>query len=126
MLAPVFDSRSMSIPSCVCTTRQTTVIVDVYDLAIADDPLRDLMHVVRCRQPGAYVNELSDPGFFHQVPYDSAEHGSLRPDPDLGRRHRRDDPVSDRAVNGVIVFAVEQIIVDAGDVRMRRVQRREG
>jgi hypothetical protein len=69
------------------------VVVQVHHAGRGIDPLRDLVHVVRGRQPGAHVEQLAHPGLADQVADNAAEHRALgqHAGPHLG--NRRDDPV---------------------------------
>jgi hypothetical protein len=71
------------------------------------------VHVLGRGQPGANVDELPDAFLPDQVADHPAEHLPLRPDANLNGRHRRDDPVAERPVGGVIVFPAQQVVVDA-------------
>jgi len=51
----------------VRTTRLAAVVVHVDDPRFRDDALSDFVHVRRCRQPGADVEELPDPRLSGEV-----------------------------------------------------------
>ena len=71
---------------------------------------------------GADVKELPHSGLADQVTDHTAKHGALRLDAGLDLGQAGDDLVADRAVGGEVVFPAEQVVVDPGRVRPRRVE----
>lgn len=92
------------------------VVVDVDDAARRVGVLGDLVDVVDGRQPGPDVKELAD------APCREMAHHPAQESPVLkaglgGVRNLVEQPRRGIAVSGVVVFAVEQVIVDPGYVR---------
>jgi hypothetical protein len=69
----------------VCTTRLATVVVEVDDAGGRLDPLRDLVHVVRGREPGTDIQQLPEADLADQVTDDPAERVPLSAHPQLDR-----------------------------------------
>ncbi|MGX1365282.1 hypothetical protein RKD19_000641 [Streptomyces canus] len=97
------------------------VDVDVDDPGLGSVTLRDLVDVVRGRQTAAEVDELPDAGGLHDLP-DRAGQGSAVGE---GDGHRAGqvafEHVTDLSVHGVVVLAAQQIVVDARDAGLGRV-----
>ena len=98
------------------------VIVRVHDPGLRSDPLRHLVHVVGGRQPGPDVEELPHSGFPGQVLHGPAEERAVLPrgDPQVGRS--LEHLLREGTVGGEVALPAEQVVVDPGRVRPRRVQ----
>ena len=84
------------------------------------DALGDLMHVLRGWQPGADVKQLPDPGVPHQVADHPAEQCPLPAHARLDSRHRSGDPLAVDPVDGEVVLAAKQVVVDPRHIGPRR------
>ena len=73
--------------------------------------MRDLVHVLRGRQPGADVQELPQAGLADQVPDHAAEQVTLGPDTYLDGGQPGDELVADGPVGGEVVLAAEQVVI---------------
>ena len=100
------------------------VVVYVDDLGPRGGALRHLVHVVRGRQPGPEVDELADAKLAGREGHRTDQAGPVV----QGDLHRSgellDEDLADLAVDGVIVFAAEQVVVGPGDARHLRVKQR--
>lgn len=66
---------------------------------------------------------MPDADLGDQEPDHPAEHLALRPDTDLNRGGRGNDLIADRPVHAVVVFPAKKIVVHAGYMRLRRIER---
>jgi hypothetical protein len=98
------------------------VVVEVDHPGSRVDRVGDLVHVLRGRQPGADVEELSQARLADQVPDHAAEQVTLRPDTHLHGGKLGDDLIGDGPVGGEVVLAAEQVVIHPGDVRLRGVE----
>jgi hypothetical protein len=69
------------------------------------------------RQAPAEVDELPDACLVGEVADDAADEGPVIPDDSCHIRHRRDKLLRRLPVDGEIVLAAEQVIINPGDIR---------
>jgi hypothetical protein len=100
------------------------IVVDVDHLRGRVHLVRDLVDVAAARQAGADVQELRDPGLAGQEPDHPAQQRpvGLRPCGGVGRDLQ--GQLDDIPVHGEVVLAVQERVVDAGDVRLGDVDTR--
>src|SRR5919198_214577 len=80
-------------------------------------PRGDLVGIVGGGQAGADVQELGDPRLADQVADRAAQERPVGPGQGDDVREHIGDPVTDRAVDRVVVLAAEPVVPDPGRVR---------
>jgi hypothetical protein len=108
----------------VRTTRLAMVVVRVDNPGPRSDPLRHLVHVAGGRQPRPNVEELPHSRFPGQVLHSPAEERAVLPrgDPQAGRF--LEHLLRKGTVRGETALPAEQVIVNPGRVRPRRIKAR--
>jgi hypothetical protein len=99
------------------------VVVDVDDPRVGGGLLGDLVRVVRRGDAGADVEELADPGLLGQVADGAGEEPPVRLDPPAQAGGDGQDAFGGFAVGREIVLAAQPVVVDAGRVGDRGVDR---
>jgi len=104
-----------------CVREHQRVVVDVDDPGPRNQPLGDLMGIVRRRQPGPDIQELAPARLASQIAHGPAQELAVLPRllPDV--RQQFGDAVAYFAVDLVIVLAAEPVIPDPGRVGSGRV-----
>ena len=95
------------------------VVVDVDHPRVRSDPLGHLVHVGLSGKTAAKVDELPDACFLSEKADRPADERPVIPHYPRHVRQGQDKLLGRLAVNGEIVLAAEQVIVDPGDVRPR-------
>jgi hypothetical protein len=95
------------------------VVVDVHDPRLRRHLLRDLVRVVRRRQPRPDVQELPHSGLARQIADDAPEEGPVGPGDVHDARVDRAELIAGRAVDRVVVRTAEPVVPDTGGVRDR-------
>ena len=93
------------------------VVVDIHDAGLGRYPLRDLMGVIRSRQPGPDIEELPDSRIFGQVADAAGQEAPGSAGDITHTRECRGPRVAGLPVDGKVVLAAEPVIPDPGRVR---------
>ncbi|AEW97943.1 hypothetical protein SCATT_55720 [Streptantibioticus cattleyicolor NRRL 8057 = DSM 46488] len=102
------------------------VVVDVEHPGRRRVALGHLVHVVGGRQAAAHVDELADRCVQRDVPHRAHQRPAVGVGDGDRPGHLVLEPVTDLPVDGVVVLAAEQIVVDTGDARLRLVHLADG
>ena len=102
------------------------VVIEVDHAGGRLDLLGDLVHVLRCGQSRADIQQLPDAHFADQVADHPAEYVTLGAHAHLDGGQRRDHLIADRPVSGEIVLSAQQVVIDPRDMRPRRIELCDG
>src|ERR1700722_4052227 len=90
------------------------IVVDVHDPGLAIGPPRHVVHVTRGRQAGTNIDKLADTGVGSQKIHRSPQKGPVRPARLANVRQIGHYFIAGLPVSRVIVFAAEQVVINAG------------
>ena len=97
------------------------VVVDVHHLRVRRDRLRHLVHAVLGGQAGTEVEELADARLAGQEADHAADERPVVADGSRDVGQGGEQLLRGVAVGGEVVLAAEDVVVDPGDVRRRRI-----